>query len=664
MTTSAPTDWDLLRSILTIRIAEERMLDLRREEEIVGSVHSCIGQESVPVGVMASLDKRDRVLSTYRGHGWALAKGVPLTAFFGELMGRATGTNGGRAGSAYLTSPDHGFVGENSIVAAGIPIANGVAMGLAAAGEGGVSVVSFGDGATNQGGAHEAIVFAIARNLPVLFVCENNSWSEMTPIVDTVPHATLLDRAAGYGLESFSADGSDVHEVVAIAAKAIAGIRAGGGPRFLEVKVPRLLGHYNADIQHYRTEADKAEHMSRDPLAIFSASLIQSGALTQHDIDVLTAQVRSEIESAVVTALAAPRPDPATARDHVVSHVEPKSLRSMPTEGRELAYGIAVNLALMTEMTERDNMVSFGEDIAIPGGTFGVTRNLRKEFGERVFDTPISETAILGAAIGSSLEGLIPVVEIMWSDFLLVAFDQIANQAANVRYISSGRVTAPLVIRMQQGITPGSCAQHSQNLEALIAHIPGIKVGLPSNAADAFAMTRAAIADADPVVLIESRALYLDKAIVDVDAPVQSVGGARLRREGGDLAIITWGGMTKVALDAADQLESENIDAAVLDLRWLAPLDELALEAVLVSAGGRAIVLHEANLTGGFGAEIVARIAERRYRAPSGAVVRIGLPDVRIPSATVLQESIMPTAAQVVEHARRLVRPVDVRRTT
>jgi len=385
---------------------------------------------------------------------------------------------------------------------------------------------------------------------------------------------------------------------------------------------------------------------------MFSASLIESGAVTQDSLDALTAQVRSEIEVAITASEAAGMPDAATARDHVVSQVDSRTLGNLPTEGKELTYGIAVNLALMTEMAERDNMVSFGEDIAIPGGTFGVTRNLRKEFGERVFDTPISETAILGAAIGSSLEGVLPVLEIMWSDFLLVAFDQIANQAANVRYISSGRVTAPLVIRMQQGITPGSCAQHSQSLEALITHIPGIKLGLPSNAADAFAMTRAAIADADPVVLIESRALYLDKSIVDLDAPVEAVGGARLRREGRDMVIITWGRMTKIALEAAEQLASEEIEAAVLDLRWLAPLDERALEAALVAAGGRAIVLHEANLTGGFGAEIVARIAEQRYAAPAGPVVRIGLPDIRVPSSTVLQESVMPSAAQIVEHAR------------
>ncbi len=168
-------------------------------------------------------------------------------------------------------------------------------------------------------------------------------------------------------------------------------------------------------------------------------------------------------------------------------------------------------------------------------------------------------------------------------------------------------------------------------------------------------MTRAAIADADPVVMIESRALYLDKAFVDVDAPVEPVGGARLRREGRDLVVITWGRMTKVAIEAAEQLASEGIDVAVLDLRWLAPLDGPAIEAALVAAGGRAIVLHEANLTGGFGAEVVARIAERRYAAPSGPVLRIGLPDIRVPSSTVLQESVMPSAAQVVEQARRIV---------
>lgn len=642
----------LLRTMTVIRRAEERVLDLRREEKILGSVHPSVGQESPPAVITSLLDDRDRVSSTYRGHGWAIARGLPLADFFAELLGRESGINGGRAGSPFFTAPEYGFVGENSIVGAGLPIANGIAMGLAARGDGGIAVTSFGDGATNQGASHEALVFAIARNLPVLFVCENNQWSEMTPITDTVPSAVLADRARGYGMAAYKVDGSDLDKLAAVASKAIGYIRGGGGPVFLEVAVPRILGHYNADLQQYRTDEDRAAHLARDPLSRLRNLLLKDGTVTDADLARVDDEVLAEVAVAVETALAAPAPDPATARDHVAATpVAHAALGGLPEEGKELAYGIAVNRALALEMANRDNMVTFGEDIAIPGGTFGVTRNLRKEFGERVFDTPISEAAILGAAIGGSLEGLLPVVEIMWSDFLFVAFDQIINQASNVRYISRGRVSAPLVIRMQQGVTRGSCAQHSQSIEALLAHIPGIRVGLPSNAADAFAMTRAAIADPDPVVLIESRALYLEKARVDVDAPVEPIGGARLRKAGSDVAIITWGHMTGVALEAAAALKGSGVDAAVLDLRWLAPLDDAAIAAVIAATGGRVVVLHEANLTGGFGAEIAARVASTHFSELAAPIVRIGLPDVRVPAATVLQQALVPSVRQVVDAA-------------
>ncbi|MEI7745167.1 MAG: transketolase C-terminal domain-containing protein, partial [Chloroflexota bacterium] len=371
--------------------------------------------------------------------------------------------------------------------------------------------------------------------------------------------------------------------------------------------------------------------------------------------DALQAEVTADVTEIERIALAAPKPDPATALEHVSAAPSGAPVTLLPEQGRELAFGLAVNLALHREMADRPEVVTFGEDIAIPGGTFGVTRGLRKEFGERVFDTPIAEASILGAALGASLEGLRPVVEIMWTDFLFVAFDQIVNQMSNVRYISRGAVSAPLVVRMQQGVTPGSCAQHSQSLEALIAHIPGIKVGLPSNPQDAYAMLRAAVADPDPVVIIESRALYQDKALIDPDAPIEAVAGARLWRSGSDLLIVSWGRMAQVSLRAADRLADEGISASVLDLRWLNPLDEEAIAAALKASAGRLLIAHEANLTGGFGAEIAARVSERHLFELDAPIVRVGMPDVRVPSSPVLQAAILPSEQMITDAARRLV---------
>ena len=645
----------LLRQMVRIREAEMKVLDLRREDLIAGSTHPCVGQEVVPVSVLSVLGANDRVSATYRGHGWALACGLPLVDFFAELLGRETGVNGGRGGSAYFMAPEYGFVGENSIVGAGLPIANGVAMGLQHAGHGGVAVTSFGDGATNQGASHEAIVFAISRKLPVVFVCENNDWSEMTPITETVPNSALHIRAAGYGLPAVEVDGSQPRAVIAAAQSAVERARAGDGPSFIEVRVPRILGHYNADLQHYRSEEDRQAHADRDPIKAFADALTDEGVLQAGGFDEMLLEVRGEVNAAAEQALAAPLPDPATAALHVVGDWRPYSVPALPVEGKEMAYGLAANKALMLAMENDPDIIMFGEDIATAGGSFGVTRNLRKIYGERIFDTPISEAAILGAALGSSITGMKPVVEIMWSDFLMVALDQLVNQASNVRYISRGTLTAPMVVRMQQGITPGSCAQHSQSLEALIAHIPGIKVGLPSTPDDAFAMLRAAIADPDPVVIIECRALYLEKGIVDVEAAPQGVGGARLRRSGNDAVIVTWGRMTGTAIAAAEQLAAEGIDVSVLDLRWLAPLDEEALLSAVRNASGRVVVLHEANVTGGFGGDIVARIAERAFDSLTAPVRRVGLPDVRVPSAPNLQQALFPSIEDVVQAVKTLM---------
>jgi 2-oxoisovalerate dehydrogenase E1 component len=315
-----------------------------------------------------------------------------------------------------------------------------------------------------------------------------------------------------------------------------------------------------------------------------------------------------------------------------------------------------VNQALRAELTARPELLVYGEDVGFPGGIFGCTRGLQSEFGvERVFDTPISESAILGSAIGASIEGMRPVVEIMWADFMLVALDQLVNQAANVRYITEGRRSVPIVVRMQQGATPGSCAQHSQSLEAFLAHIPGLRIGLPARPGDAYQMLRAAIDDPDPTIIIEARGLYQTKGPVSLAGPAESIGGAPIRRRGSDLAIITWGAMGLKVEEAAERLAASGIAATVLDLRWLSPLDDEAIAEAVTEGGGRVLVVHEANMTGGFGAEVAARIGERFFEQLDSPVIRLGASNVRIPSAPVLQEAVIPQVDDIIEAARQLV---------
>lgn len=653
MTTSlSPVDAYL--QMATIRAFELRCQELSVAGEIDGSIHLCVGQEAIPVGAMAALTPQDRISVTYRGHGWAIAAGIPLDAILGEIGHRDDGINGGRGGSAHLTSPGHRFFGENSIVGAGVPIGAGLALASKATADGGIALVSVGDGAMNQGATHEGLVFAAALALPLVLVCENNGWSEMTPI-SSMLEGSLHERVKGYGIRSMLVDGGDPAAVAAAISEAARHARDGLGPVFVECTTVRMLGHYNRDIEHYRPKDDKESATAADPLARLRAELERAG--TPADVvDELDRQAAAAIETAVAHVRAMGRPDPATAKDHLYAVPARPDPASGPAETVELTYQRAANRALSTELAARPELLVYGEDVGFAGGIFGVTRSLQRNFGpDRVFDTPISESAILGSAVGAAMAGMRPVVEIMWADFLLVALDQIVNQAANVRYISRGEISAPLVIRTQQGATPGSCAQHSQSLEALLAHIPGIKVGLPATPQDAYSMLRAAIADDDPCILFEARSLYQVSAPVVVDAQIEQTAGARLRHDGDDVVIITWGTMLTPALNAAEQLRHNGIDAAVLDLRWLQPLDVEQISA-LVGRCGRAVVVHEANQTGGFGAEIAARIQQDHFDILQAPVYRIGARDSRLPASPALQGALVPGVADIVAACTASVR--------
>lgn len=641
---------DQYEAMVRIRALEQVCLDLSSASRIAGSIHLCAGQEAVPVGAVSALKPGDAIVATYRGHGWALASGLPLREVLAEVCHRAEGVNGGRAGSAYMMAPWAGFVGENSIVGAGLPIACGAALAQRLQKRDGVVVVSFGDGATSQGATHEAMVMAAYLKLPVVFVCENNDWSEMTRLSDIVQVDRLARRAGGYGIPGATVDGIDPQLVAQTMQQAVGRARSGAGPSFIEFKVPRLWGHYNRDIEHYRPKRDREAAAARDPLVHSARKLVRAGIATEQRLAGVREEIEREMAALSESVLAMPAPDAAGASAHVTKASARPVARSGINE--EMTYLQAVNLALRDALQSSPDVIIYGEDVGKAGGIFGASRYLQRDFGEdRVFDMPIAESAILGSAIGASLYGVRPVVEIMWADFMLVALDQIVNQAANVRYVTGGRASAPLVIRTQQGATPGSCSQHSQSLEALVAHIPGIKVGLPATPQDAYAMLRAAIDDDDPVVIFEARGLYPVKGTVDT-GQAHRIGTARVVREGNDIALIGWGTAVQHMTEAARRLAEEGIQAHVLDLRWLSPLDRGAIDRAVTAAGGRVIIVHEANLSGGFGAEIAAQIAERHHGA---AIRRIGAPDVRIPAAPQLQAALLPNDETIVEVAREIL---------
>lgn len=621
---------------------------------VAGSMHFCAGQEVVPMAALAGLDDDDQIVCTYRGHGWALAAGLDPEAVMAEICQRASGLNGGRAGSAYMMAPDTRFIGENSIVGAGTTIACGVAMANRLHGRSSVVVVTIGDGAMNQGSVHEAMVFASVRKLPVIFVVENNGWSELTSTADMFHAERLAVRGNGYGIPSATISGTDPVAVRNSFRLAAAHARAGNGPSLLECKVPRLWGHYNRDIEHYRPKADRAEAAARDPLVLLSAQLVRENIMTEAQ----TAAIREEQEGAARELTALVMATPVPPKDQARLPVTAFALANGPlrsAEMREMTYIEAVNAALRAELEEDESTLVYGEDVGKSGGIFAASRYLQRDFGaERVFDTPIAENAILGSAVGAALGGAKPIVEIMWADFMFVALDQLVNQAANIRYITGGKSNVPLVVRTQQGATPGSCAQHSQSIEAFLAHVPGLKVALAATPHDAYTLLRAAAADPDPCVVIEARGLYQMKGAVEIAATAEPAGKARLRRRGTDLAIVTWGTMVGPSIEAAERLAALGCEAAVLDLRWLSPLDENALFDVVRAAGGRVMVVHEAVKTGGFGAEIVAKLDEALSGEMRLSVRRVTSPDTRIPAAPSLQIALIPNADTIFEAAAAL----------
>jgi 2-oxoisovalerate dehydrogenase E1 component len=661
LATNDAADDNFLREMLAqtayIRAFEAKALALTQSNPpvVMGSVHLCAGQEVVPLGAVAALRDDDQILCTYRGHGWALASGLDPYAVMAEICQKADGINGGRGGSAYMMAPHTRFIGENSIVGAGTTIACGIAMANVAAGNGRVVVVTIGDGAMNQGSVHEAMAFAAVRKLPVIFVVENNGWSELTATSDMFVVERLAQRAKGYGIASATINGTDpkvVRESFALAAQRA---RAGDGPSLLECQVPRLWGHYSRDMEHYRSKENRAADEARDPLNLLRDRIVAAGLISSSEADALVEEQYRKVDEMAQQVVASAAPDPATAYDHVLS---PLGIQQsvQKVESKELSYVQAVTTALRDILESDPQAIVYGEDVGKAGGIFQATRYLQRDFGAaRVFDTPIAENAILGSAVGAAMAGLRPIVEIMWADFIFVALDQLINQAANIRYITGGKTSLPMVVRTQQGVTPGSCAQHSQSIEAILAHIPGLKIALAATAEDAYALLRAAAADPDPCVVIEARGLYQVKGYVTRTVNSEAVGKARLRREGNDIAIITWGTMVGPSLEAATELARHGIEAAVLDLRWLNPLDEAALQQTVAAAGGRMLVVHEAVRTCGFGAEILVQTQELFGDRLVVQGRRLTTPDVRMPSAPELQAVLLPNAGTIVKAVTSMI---------
>jgi 2-oxoisovalerate dehydrogenase E1 component len=643
---------EMHRRMLLIRGFEQRVSHLFRDGEVPGFVHLSIGQEAAAVGACWPLGPADVITSTHRGHGHCLAKGLDPLGMFAELMARDGGTNRGRGGSMHIADPKLGIFGANGIVAAGLPIAVGAAAASQLRADGNLAVSFFGDGAVASGAFHEAVNLAAVWQLPVIFFCENNGYAEFSPAA-TQHAAPLEKRAAGYGIDHVSVDGNDVVATAAVMAERIAAIRAGGGPVLVEATTYRWHGHYEGDPERYRTPEEVQSWEARDPLVVHAEKLRAAGA-SEATIAALAEGIDRELDDAVETARRMPAPSPDTLTEYVtrprLSVSEPAAL---PDDAPVFRVMDAVRTALEYELAADESVFVAGIDVADGGGVFGLTRGLRQTFGDRVRDTPISETAIVGLGVGAAMAGMRPVIELMYLDFLGVCFDQLLNQAAKMSFMTGGAAQMGLTVRTQFGAGRSAGSQHSQSLEALLAHIPGLIVVMPSTPADTYGLLRAAIHDPNPVVFIENRLLYTVKGPQPPADHILPLGKAAVVRPGDDVTVVSVSRMVHEALAAAKTVAAEGISAEVIDLRTVSPLD---MDTVLASVRrtNKLLIAHEAVVEFGIGAEIAAAVARDALQHLDAPIERLGAAFTPPPYAPGLESTWLPDRDDIAAALRRL----------
>jgi 2-oxoisovalerate dehydrogenase E1 component len=647
---------EMLRRMCLIRAFEEQLSAAWARGEVpTEAIHLSIGQEATAVGVCFALRDDDYVATTHRGHGHMLAKGADLDGMMAEMLGRATGLCGGKGGSMHVTDASVGAIGANGIVGASPLIAAGAAHASRLAGHDRVAVAFLGDGATNQGMFHEALNFAAVLDLPALFVVENNLYGEFTPLARHTRAPSLAGRAAAYGVPGVSVDGNDVRAVFQATREALARARRGEGPTLLECRTYRWHGHMEGEAVAYRSAEEIAEWKARCPITALARALEAEGVLDAAGGEAATRAASERVAEAWTRAEKAPPPSAAALTTDVYSP-EPRSLytASAPRASaatRELTCSRALFDALAEELTRDASVYLLGEDVTT-GGYFAVTTGLVERFGrERIVDTPISEYAIVGSAVGAAMVGRRPVCEILFSDFLTTCMDPLVNQAAKLRYMSGGQYSLPLVVRTPGGAGLGMAAQHSQSLEALLTGVAGLIVIAPATPADAKGLLKAAIRSNNPVVFFENKLLYAESGPVPEGDHVVPIGVADVKRVGRDVTLVTVGAVLSRALEAARVLERDGVSVEVVDVRTLVPLD-LATIVRSVAKTGRLVTLEDAPLTHGFGAEIVARVAENAHGALRAAPRRVAGLDVPLAYDAALENAALPNVERIVTAIR------------
>ena len=593
----------LYRTMLVIRHTEEELARCHQRGLIHGACHTYVGQEAIATGVCAHLTKADTVFSTHRGHGHALAKGMPSRELMAELFGRATGCSRGRGGSMHLFSPEIGMMGTSGIVGPCMLQACGGGYSSKILKTGNVAVAFFGDGAANNGAFHEALNMASIWKLPTLFICENNQYATEVPFSYSSGSPSVAGRAAGYGLPGVEVDGNDVAEVHRVAGEAVDRARSGQGATLIECKTYRTRAHAEGmgDFT-YRTREEVETWKKRCPIARLKAAAPEAlhKAMEQLESDVLE-MVREARDFAEKSAY----PEAASAMTHVYSEAAAPRQRqnstltpASPPTSREISFTQATVEALAGEMARNPAIFVMGEGIGVRGGNFMTTKGLYDLHGpERLCDTPICERGFVGLAGGAAMTGTRPVIDFMFADFILDSIGEIINQIAKMQYMSSGRLKMPVLLRGCIGIGHSAATHHSGSYHALYGQVPGLRVVMPSNAFDAKGLMLRALRCDDPVMFLEHREILNAKCYVPENDYEIEFGTAAVVREGTDVTIVTYGATLQRAFAAANQMQEEHgISVEVIDLRSLSPWDQTAVYDS-VKKTSRVIVVGADNAT-------------------------------------------------------------------
>ncbi|MCF8258203.1 MAG: dehydrogenase E1 component subunit alpha/beta [Flavobacteriales bacterium] len=636
-------------ALLEPRLIEEKMLVLLRQGRI-SKWFSGIGQEAISVGVAQALEPDEFILPMHRNLGVFTSRGIPFQRLFAQFQGKMSGFTKGRDRSFHFGTREHHIVGMISHLGPQLGVADGIALGNRLDGKGKVTAVFSGDGGASEGDFHESINVATVWDLPVIFIIENNGYGLSTPSNEQFRCKQFIDKCIGYGMQGVQVDGNNVVEVYAAMKRIATDLRAHPRPVMLECLTFRMRGHEEASGTKYVPDGLFAEWAKKDPVENYERYLLEQGILTEDEVGGVRATIKKKIEVGLEKAYGEDRTVASTETELADVYREHRHVSATPSpEFKEMRLIDALSDGLKEAMVRHPDLVLMGQDIAEYGGVFKATEGFVEQFGkDRVRNTPLCESAIVGTALGLSIAGRKSMVEMQFADFVTCGFNQIVNNLAKSHW--RWGQNADVVVRMPCGAGVAAGPFHSQSNEAWFFHTPGLKVVYPAFPSDAKGLLLSAFEDPNPIIFFEQKSLYRSvKEEVPQGYYNVEIGKARLVREGDQLSIISYGVGVHWAMGFLDA--NPDIKADLLDLRTLLPFDR---EAVLATAKktGRVIILHEDTLVGGIGAELSAFITENAFQYLDAPVMRSASLDTPVPFVPELEWNFLPKdrfSAQVAE---------------